>query len=112
MTTPTNGTRTAVVVAGVAVLVFIVAGLVARLATAGSLDDDSTPLVTMILGLIGVTIPSLIALAKVEETRRDVEETRHDLENGLVTDKVREALDSYDTEHNHQSQAGLHRESP
>lgn len=88
--------RDLVVVAGVVALVMVLAGLVAGLAITGSLDAESAPLVTMLLGLIGVAVPSLIALAKVQDVSEKVQETQEQLTNGVMRDNLHQALVDYE----------------
>lgn len=50
------------------------------------LDENSSPIFLMIVGLIVTTVPSLISAAYSERISRDIR-------NGTVTEKVKDALD-------------------
>lgn len=94
---PRRSTGT-VAIAGVIALVFIVAAVIVALAVGHDVDETTTPLLTALLGLVGVTVPSLIALARVEEIATKVDRTADatdELLNGGLRANVRGALKEY-----------------
>lgn len=94
--------RTGTIVAGVVALVFIVAAVVVA-TSLGSALDEAAPLITTLLALVGIVIPALIGLARIEEVQTETKEvkavlaqTRDDLNNGLLKESVKEALTEED----------------
>lgn len=49
-------------------------------------DSRTTSLIGVVIGLVGPTVASIVALLKTEQTH-------HELKNGLMTSKVKDALD-------------------
>lgn len=82
-----NGQRinsTAVLVSVVA-MVALASAVLLGVALTGKVDAKNTPLIVTVLGLIASTIPSVLALLRVDATRRD-------LHNGLIPEKVIEGV--------------------
>lgn len=84
-----NGARISVttIVLAVVSLALIAAGLFFGLAVTNHLDSESTPILTVVLGFLATTITSIIALGKVDSIS-------HDLRNGLIENKVGNAIDN------------------
>lgn len=79
------------VIAGVVALVAIAAAVFFGLAVTDHLTAESTPLLSVVFGLIGPAVVSLLTLLRVEEVR-------HDLRNGLIPERVKTALAEHDEE--------------
>lgn len=90
---PNSGPRgkTVTIVAATVSLIFFVTALIFGLSIAGRLDSRSVPLVTALLALIGTTVPSILALYKSEQNHQE-------LMNGVIIDKVTDALNIHDAE--------------
>lgn len=75
------------VIAGIIALVFIAGAFVIGIGFVGhGYDNSTTPIIATVVGMIGTTVPAMLALLKVEQTHND-------LKNGLVTSKVKDALE-------------------
>lgn len=85
-----NLKRTPMTVLGAIVaLVFIAAALVVGIDFAPrGVNDNVTPLVTTVLGFVGIAIPGLLAAYKAESNNAD-------LRNGVLVNKVKQALGEY-----------------
>lgn len=85
-----NLKRTPMTVLGAIVaLVFIAAALVVGIDFAPrGVNDNVTPLVTTVLGFVGIAIPGLLASYKAESNHQD-------LRNGVLVNKVKQALGEY-----------------
>lgn len=95
---PARRSTGTVAIAGVIALIFIAAAAVVALSVGHDVDESTTPLLTALLGLIGVTVPSLIALARVEEIATKVDRTSdatEELLNGGLRANMRGALKEY-----------------
>lgn len=79
------------IVAAIVALIFFVAAIIAGISISGHLDSTSVPLVTAMLALVGTTVPGLLALYKSEQNHQE-------LRNGLLIDKVTDALNIHDAE--------------
>jgi hypothetical protein len=77
------------VIGGVVTLILIAAALVCGLAVTGHLDSQSTPLITVIFGLIAPSLTALLTMMRVEAVS-------HELKNGLIPSKIMEALQQHD----------------
>lgn len=78
--------RAGFALASIVVIVGLFVVLVLGLAWTNNLNATVAPLViTPIISLIVSVVPSLIALARIEDVK-------YELENGLITKKVKEAL--------------------
>lgn len=77
-----NGGNRGPVLGAVVALVALISMLVAGIVITGKLDDNSTPLLVTILGLVAATIPSILALLKVQDVQ-------HDIRNGVMEERVR-----------------------
>ena len=65
----------------------VVAAMIVGVAfSPGGFSTATTPVVVSILGICASTVPSVLALLKADEVHKD-------MHNGVITDKVREALD-------------------
>ena len=75
------------VVAGIVTLIALLVLMVIMFAATGSKLDPGQKMiiVTVVAGLVSNAIPGLLALFKSEATQ-------HELRNGLVTDKVKDAV--------------------
>lgn len=82
-------TRTQIV--GAVAFVTLAVALVLGVSVLG-VDDKNTPLITSVLGFIGLAIGQVMATAKSEATERKVTELSADLRNGTFERLVREAL--------------------
>ena len=92
-----------VIVAGVVAILGLLVALIVGLSLSDNLDDNSTPLVVDVIGLASLTVPALMALNKADQAKNaaetsqsKVEEMHHDLGNGLLKEKVTEALNERD----------------
>lgn len=74
---------TVLALASAVVLFLIVVAAVVTLAVTGSLDDQSTPLVVNLIGMVVLAIPTLIAAAFAERASRDIR-------NGTLKNKAKE----------------------
>jgi hypothetical protein len=79
------------VIAGVVALVAIGAAVFFGLAVTDHLTAESTPLLSVVFGLIGPAVVSLLTLLRVEQVN-------HNLQNGLIPSKMKEALQEHDEE--------------
>lgn len=75
------------VIGGVIMLVFLViaCALALDLSGDGLTENQKNLALLTVLGLVGNAVPSLLALLKSEATQ-------HDLRNGVVKEKVKEAI--------------------
>jgi hypothetical protein len=87
------------IVGGVVALVFLAAALVFGLGITGGVDESTTPFISTILAMIGATIPAIFALNSADKARQVAEQTNTDVRNGVLKNKVKEAL----TEHANES---------
>lgn len=69
------------VFSSIVALIALVVALIIGLALGGDLNSSTTPLIVSILGLVGSTIPALIAAGFSERASRDIR-------NGVVTRKA------------------------
>jgi hypothetical protein len=74
--------------ASIVTLFGLFVAMVVSLAYIDKLDASSTPLIVTLLGLLTTTIPSLVALAKIEDVKKDVE-------NGRISDTANKMLKRY-----------------
>jgi hypothetical protein len=79
--------RTFTIIGGVVALIAILTAAILGL-TVVNPEADSTPIITTLVALIGPTVAALLAVLKTEKTDDKVDA----LTNGLMTEKVREAL--------------------
>lgn len=56
-------------------------------------DGRSTPMVTTVLGFIGLAVAQLLNQAKTNKTNESVEQLNHDLRNGTFRRLIREAVE-------------------
>lgn len=76
-------------IGAVVALVFIAAALVVGIDFAPRGADTSvTPLISTVLGFVGIAIPALLAAYKAESNHQD-------LRNGVLVNKVKQALGEY-----------------
>ncbi len=78
--------RAGTTIGAVVALVALAVGLVVALGLGNAIDSDTTPLIISLLGFISTTVLSLLALARIEDTKRD-------LNNGAVSKPVKEAVE-------------------
>ena len=84
---PPNAPRfsgTAVLASVVALVAVTIAAIVGLVIFSGS-DSRSTPVIVTLLGFVAPTVTGLLALLRVDQTRRE-------LHNGLIPAKVHEAV--------------------
>lgn len=82
-------TRTQIV--GTVAFVTLAVALVLGVSVLG-VDDKNTPLITSVLGFIGLAIGQVVSTSKSESAERQVTELSRDLRNGTFERLVREAL--------------------
>lgn len=56
------------------------------------LDESATPMITTVLGFIGLAVSQLIGNKSTEETKEKTEQLSADLHNGTMERLVREAI--------------------
>lgn len=56
-------------------------------------DGRSTPLVTTVLGFIGIAVAQILNQAKTNKTNESVEQLNHDLRNGTFEKLIRKAVE-------------------
>jgi hypothetical protein len=78
--------RTGTVIAAVVVLVALLVIFISILSIGDAVNDSTTPLIVTVVGFISTTVVSLLALARIEDTKRD-------LNNGAVKEPVRQAVE-------------------
>jgi uncharacterized YccA/Bax inhibitor family protein len=82
---------TALIAGVVALVAIVVTGAV--ILTLGVTTDNARLLVAqMMIGSVLGLIPVLIAAFKADQAAAKTAEMHHDLQNGLITDKVKEAV--------------------
>lgn len=77
-------------ITGATVLTAIAAAVV--LGTTWLGDDSSTPLVTTVLGFIGLAVTQLVGQKSIDSAKETVEELNQDLHNGTFERLLREAI--------------------
>ena len=87
--------RTATIAGVVVIICILIAGVV--ILTMGVKSDNAKLIVVqgMISSILGL-IPVIIAAGKAEVAAEKAAEMHHDLQNGLIPQKVNEALDGRD----------------
>lgn len=85
--------RAVTAIAAVVVIILLVVALVLGYAAFGKENDSVTPLIVSIIGIATTAIPALLAIAKVEDVQ-------HDIRNGVVKNKVKDAMNELNAENN------------
>lgn len=89
----TKGTITSIVLGSLVLVVALVLGISA---TPEGINDDTVPIITSIIAIVAVLIPTIVAQEKAERANDKLDRLTDELHNGLIEGKVTDALNERD----------------